>query len=308
VASDEDFTIDSSLGIGGWHTHVKTLYDIMDEYEGRGLRERCDYLSKRIELQGLTPDIIEEINSAMSFTGTRPPGYNKEMMGFVTETWSSIEAFIADHGNDTAQWIAKVMTGDDSLDSYHDDSQVYDFLDNNLSPPNEKMAWAYIASIGFDKIAELMDIEADDVEDQSLSDIAEALNDEGTDTLVMAANTAVSVGNQYGAEAEMSKSLERAINDIDWSNIPGQIMAPNGIHWSDGKTPAIFHVLTVEEVFAALPEVFRTGENFIQAFLGWKEKLVNVQEPHYGWSDFDINAANDAFRDDMPDLRPKDMQ
>ncbi len=321
-------TSNYEYGIGGWHSYDMSFRELIENNSESGIAARCLILKQIIKKHGITPSITKEvIEGAIAIAPgcNVTPYYSHRFQGIVVGAWSDLEDLISSYGNRLMQVAYDALNGKGDRDFYYEvnTEETVEFL-NNLS--HEKAlaeAWQFLRlNVGIDKIHEsLVEYDdgysdGDDIESMPMGDIVAALEMSGEDdTLWNAARTAIMIGNEHGAEAEMADDFYKALRDPN-DDVPGSLVTFKKDGWYAQRIskknpkilkPHIFHVIGVEEILDIIKDgSLGSEDNFVDPFLPYgrsereNKSWLNLDEPYYGWSGFDEESAISIFMEEIP--------
>jgi len=284
----------------------------------------------RLRKEGKTPELIEDVEQALGFG---PDDWKPSLDGYAMGQWDNVEEYAQQHGNDTAQWIVKVMSGGEFLDidPYSPKDNMEQVLDS-CKPETLALVVRNLEYFHPMEVAEWMaGTDQDDAEEASAAlaggepavrlflkdhglgdenDVIELIEwadlDEEEGNLLNAWSDAA----RSGAEGEMIKYFKSAMEDLlgttsDWGTFLVQ----------DGKSfweSPIYEVMPL----AKAVELADGGEDSAEAWaenegrLQGDEMDLKVEEPYQGFNEWDGQAADelvkDAFRfEEDPELARK---
>jgi hypothetical protein len=227
----------------------------------------------------------------------------------IVKSYSDWQEAIEYLGDKNAQHFAKYMSGEQDLDVTIIDSDLENLLDSipksSMLKIEEHIA-EQLAAEGIDEDHE----DYDDYDPSSTSSLLKALEDFDSD-MHEALTQACYTGQQHGTEAQIQKAIESAINDFD-PEVTSLVFGDGGTKF-EYDTP-VYLIITCEqalkltadmELATTISEMGWTASISRQGY--WDENKIKVDEPHYGFNEFDEDAALDSFFeniDDKFDARP----
>jgi len=217
---------------------------------------------------------------------------------FVVELFDDLEDLVKSVGNDGAQWFADVLSGKRDLEYYDAEGDVDDRV-RALEPEALTCLGAYLQ-----RTYEL-DIEdnIDDYDPSDLGDVLQVLELVNDDEVKGAADRAAETGMRHGAESKMHDML---IGDIKGNphfaamTKDGKLGDKNQFDW-DAPWALVVPIEEIIQQMGSDPDdlAYEVGQN------GWAstfEAKIELEEPSYGFNDFDDDAANEDFKGDIYDL------
>lgn len=319
---------DYSYGIGGWHSHEMSFSELIEANSDTAITAKCLFLKQVIQKHGITPSIIKQVVEgaiAIAPGCNIEPYYSTRFQGIVVGAWSDLEDIISSYGNRMMQVAYDALNGNSDRDFYYEvsENEIEDFL-NRLEQRSAKAfaeAWQFLKlNVGLPQVQNAMEAHDDSYSEEGidestpLADIARALMEEGEETLWNAADMAVRIGNENGAEAEMSEDFHKALRRPN-EDVPGTLVTFKKDKWYDQRIskkdpkqpkPHIFHVIGVTEMLDVIKEGLGSEDNFVDASLPYErssrenKSWLNLDEPNYGWSGFDDDSAISIFMEEIP--------
>jgi hypothetical protein len=256
--------------------------------------------------QTLTKDIEEILwpEDDEGSYGDGPGKFDKKRNGWITKEWSSVDALVAEKGNDSAKWVAEKMREGSDFDyaeglGYTDALQSMNSKQETMLKrfieveyPEEVQQWKD------DQIEQGPDIE-EGPEDPDWNDVelAEFIEQYDPGDVQSDLSRALETGYRYGAESEMYKALVSAVEEYRIPDTGEDIILPRyknkdgqeGVTW-DGK---VFTFLSLADG-AALAD---KGEPWSYWAGDDSDTEISVSEPYNGWSGFDDKAFDEELKE-----------
>jgi len=217
----------------------------------------------------------------------------------VIERFKDIDALVDDLGNDGAKWFAQVLSGNTDLEYYEAEGDVDDLV-RALKPESLTCLGTYLQRTYESDIEDNFD----EYDPSSIDDVLEVLDYVSDDAVQGAANSAAETGRRYGAEKEMSEMLTREIeknSHIVLLKNDGTVVDKSG-HWAWDAPCAL--VVSIEEIIREMGDV-PDDLAYEISHAGWADKFeatIELEEPHYGFTDFDDEGANETFDQEIHEL------
>jgi hypothetical protein len=242
---------------------------------------------------GITPALVEQIIAQVS--DVRDVSYDEKAKAFIWDARPSLKDFIENyvktdrnHRHAVALWILDVLQGDEHLESHSDGSGKEGLLDEfkKMHPEDYAQLVAYIERL-WDEQHE--DFDLDDEDRPDLADMIEEVDDDVDSTLT----NALSVGQERGAENEMSEAFDKW---LDYLKRPGDFYI-NLPEWDESYYESACNVMV------DVPTIIRLIDD---GELEADELFVvdDIQEPYYGFQGYDEESAVEWLRDNLPDMTP----
>jgi hypothetical protein len=190
----------------------------------------------------------------------------------------NLEDFIDDYGNDTAKWILKIFNGDEHFDTEVYEGNIEDCF--NLTDHNK--VEEYLRKNYPDDEEEWSENDWDFIKEQD-----DALYDE--------CRYAAQRGEELGAENEMVEYLNLALERFDIRDSDDSDMIDDGAFIQIDKK---WHEpLLIWANYKTIIEILTLGEGDYEIHGGLNFRVV-VDEPHYGYSGFDMEGAKEYFKNE----------
>ena len=202
--------------------------------------------SSQLAREGTTPQLVERISQGLE----RDLQYDGKLDGFVVENYKSLDDFVQLAGDETAQYIGKVLSGDENLDFYGSgwedtlgwlDREHIDMVANFLRVRHagEIKEWeeeneeTFGGSAGdIRRLVEDRDIEewrtGTSREDRDIEEVKEGLERAGEQ------------GRRWGAEKQMMKALTDAIESMAADSPGGEVVSYKTWKAPDGKESPVW--------------------------------------------------------------------
>ena len=229
---------------------------------------------------------------ALEDNGVRYFGYDEKNKVHQLDHWKDIEQFCETTNGNMDHYI-KYFNGNDTLDMWGSDTSYHleDFFNgmNDKLKGEVKEVIQHIAKTDPDRIQ---------VSPEDVYDFYEFINENELDEIKTAAEYAILRGIEAGAEQEMWEAFKSTTENLQ--NGLRLMSDETGGEWRFGEPislvadNSIMIDLLSDEGF--MDEVEYEG--------GWLTSEVNVEEPYYGWSGYDEDAAYEDFSD----MRLYDLQ
>ncbi len=215
---------------------------------------------------------------------------------FAVMLFDNVEDAVEAIGNDTAKWVSKSLSGEGDHQDYDgdcEDSNRRDFFDTLTDTQKQQLCAWIIEEAGLDE---------DDYSDHDWTDSDDfiTLFDDADQVSEVedAFTSAMETGNRYGAESEMSKSLERAISDSSLRFMGDDGKYSVKTHQYDTKCAMFVKYEDFIEYIDADEydsEVMSNASDFLTE--NDEDYAIKVESPYYGYSGYDESSANERFEE-----------
>jgi hypothetical protein len=235
----------------------------------------------------------------------------------VLESFADVHELVDQYGNDDIKWFGKIMTGDEYLDGHDQDiSYVAKDLLNSLKPEDLKKLGDYMAENHAEWIEEKMEDEDDYVFDPtSVDDIYEMQQEVDDDNLDSAFRQAASAGSEAGMSNEAYELFRSAVEShpyIFFETVPEVSDEPE-LDFGEDKpktySGSMVHdtrcviAVPVSEIVAIIEiEDDLEALAYEGSFLNYKEEPISAEQPRYGLSDYDEDAAAERFAEEIAEI------
>jgi hypothetical protein len=220
----------------------------------------------------------------------------------IIEEWSDLDEAIDNIANkDGYNFYKNYIRGDmSSLDFWpqHDIMEnVGDFL-GHLA----KQDPAALTALGKHLASQYPD-EADEIEDFDPSDadnIEELFRETKDDDLETVIRRAIARGMETGAQDQAIKIFKRAINNSPYLWFKNKDKWEHEFIWDTSVALAV--------PMKKIVEMFDDDDQRTVSRNGWLDYLearIGIEEPSYGFDDYDNNAANEAFSEEVHEMLPE---
>ena len=220
--------------------------------------------------------------------------YRPEQQDFVVERFPNVENLLDRRGDDTVEYILKVMNGEEYLDygSYEEDAES--MLDYVLSKEQTEKIGLILKKEYADELSEWLEEEGRDSEDDEFdpTDKSEVLSlaKYVGDDIVEILGRAYSDGRRYGAEKDMYNSLKKAMDD-------------NKLYVAKDSDPD--HFWSSEWLAVISPRDaldIMNDDNYFDGYDNYvpDDYKIEVSRPYRGWDDFDEKGALESFENEYP--------
>lgn len=245
------------------------------------------------------PDVILRVKNILEETISFK-SFNEDTGEFVVMEWKDATELVDDRGNDTAKWVAGIVSGNDDLNwsSYDvDDRQIKDFLETIVSKEKKEKKNDTIELKIKSWLAENepYDPEEDDWIDYVIdNDVTQVIN---------AVKWAIDDGNRAGAESEMYKYFYNAVGDygVDGELLIGDLKFSRNEDGSIDYWSPIQLIITAEDIAKLTKSANIHEDGDIADYLadiendGYFEKELTITEPYYGFSGYEEDVAIESF-------------
>jgi hypothetical protein len=209
----------------------------------------------------------------------------------VLEKMANWEDFVDSYGDDKAQYYAKYLTGDDYLenDYNHDISDVERFLDNLPSKTVAAIGQYLKTTYNISEDEDFDEEYGDEFDPTNTTHIAKILRNED-DEIYGEILSSLETGERDGAEKEMQEAMEQAFRDADLDF--SEVVFDNETGQFEYDTPVLIRISGKKAV-----ELLASPDDISNiAYEGWMEgKKIKLEEPQYGFQDYDEESAIDNF-------------
>lgn len=292
IALLENDIVKGIQGGGYLPEHNFAITDLTPEEQEALYEKKPALMPISVYYKKFGPDetFVEKVKAYFQETDNEEIGWLPEAQKFQIEEYADLDDLIQGAGNDTAKWAYKVLSGDEHLDVDSGYSQK-DAAKNMLEElPNEEIEKIgrtlvrdyagqvndWLEENGYDPEEDEFDVTDED----DIISFAEYVGDEVFEALDRAWET----GHQWGAEKEISKYLEQAIEDSVY------VQSGDGI-WNSKFYEAI-DIPTVLELIDNNNSLYDYKHEDNDA------REVRMGEPYNGFNDFDEKGAIESFHDE----------
>ena len=220
--------------------------------------------------------------------------WDEALKAFIVEEWKNRAALIEDKGDNTAKWVASVLEGNEYSDYDRHPEAAKEMLGDLGSEITAKIGHVLL----HEHKAELNDwLESENRdEDEPFNpsdedDIISFAEHVGADDLLEALANAHTDGTQRGSENEMYEALESGLKDSGY-----QPKDPADTHDSPW-----YEVLDVSTALEMADKGYTLEDIHDDRDYGIGGE-IKVQQPHYGFSDYDKAGAIESFNEGDFDL------
>jgi hypothetical protein len=274
---------------GGYKPEANfSLNDLSEElYDGLiEARPDLDTFSNRFKKEGLTEDLMKDLQEKNPL-GTKLE-FNENVV--VIDTAKDLVGFMEEHGakdrrgNSDAEYAAKIYSGEETLDFYEspNDSELEDIVSGWFD--EDKLREYLVRILGEEKVTEW--------EDDNLN-ITDLIKEEAEE-LYDAIERSYSRGYDWGTSEEIGKAIKKALKDfeiITSSSYDDDVYGSCYILGEPHDEP-IKIAMTVDKFCKLIDEHSANIEEN-----GYKFK-VEVNQPYYGWNNFDDRGVVESLDDD----------
>jgi hypothetical protein len=235
----------------------------------------------------------------------------------VLESFADVHELVDQYGNDDIKWFGKIMTGDEYLDGGNQDiSYVAKDLLNALKPEDLKKLGDYMAENHAEWIEEKMEDEDDYVFDPtSVDDIYEMQQEVEDDELDSALRRAASTGSEAGMVNEAHELFRDAVEshpyilfetapevsdepELDFGGDKPKTYSASMVHDTRCVVAVpVSEIVAIIEIEDDLEALAYEG-----SFLNYKEEPIDAEQPRYGLSDYDEDAAAERFAEEIAEM------
>lgn len=299
---------------GGGYAPEKnfSLADLPREEQDRLVAAKPGLLNCEMFLKkyGVTDELVKRVSASLEWDLKWLPG----VQGFDMGTYPSLDNFIEERGDETAQYVGKVMSGDEFMEIEGTDHS--DAIDN-LDRAHEKVVADYLRANYPEAIAE-WENQTDETWDGGDSDMKRLLDDDYNEELdepKELLRQAVDTGRRWGAEQAMFKAVMDGIDNMseqDDNKLGISVAYQSQKNPQTGKVSPIWDAPLTEYIpiagAAKLADSGGTWENYQDnEVYGYDNGTppLEVSQPHYGWDGFDKDGFNQEI---MENFGPKKEQ
>lgn len=267
--------------------HNFAMKDLTDEQRAELYEEKPTLLplDEYYQRFGADAHFLESATTWLKENGARDPKWDEALQGFVLETFTDLKELVEDRGNDTAKWVVGVLSGNEDFFPESGRSTAEDAKEMLDDLPN-----GWIEKIGLtlkkryaNELPDWLDNEGeeefDPTSEREIISFAEYV---GEDELLEQLSQAYGDGIRFGAEAEMDKALQKALRD--------------SLYRAE-KPEHIWDSQWVEMIPAAKVGQMITEDYDVDDLRTEGDFKIEVDEPYYGWSDFDKGGAINSFNE-----------
>lgn len=251
------------------------------------------------KVQGLTPLVKDKIEEELSEADVDVEGdwFGEDL---VVNKWDSIEDCVNAIGDEHAKWLAKLSNGEEHIEvDYHRASKNdIETLLNKLSKERQQELSAWLIANYADEIEEYKEDEDEDFDPTDMDDVAAFIDKKEIDEIKDVANNAMTSGFEVGAENEAMKNFQGAIREA-----PIVFLNADGYWGHDFKYDQPVGLIVSASKIVELIDAKELGD---VAYSGWADYLelkVEANQPHYGYGDYDDEAAIERFEEELPELK-----
>jgi len=234
----------------------------------------------------MTPELAKLI----SYKFDNEIEWSEDYQYIILYSYNDIADLIENVGNSTAKYIMNVIDGDEIVEYLAGDDEIKTFVDDL---PN--IVISQIKEHTFNEYPETCQDEynCDEADDLSVSECVEILSNE-MDDMYHAIRSAVEMGHRYGTENEMMDNLKKAVlnptiemyDDIDF-----RIILDTDQFWDN----PCYIAAPIENIFTEMKNDPDIIDELINNTHDDEILKVNVSEPHYGYNEYDLDAAIAEF-------------
>lgn len=222
---------------------------------------------------------------------------DKDKLVFVDSM--SLSDFVEQYGNETAKDAAKYVFGEDRVEQYNEspDSDVKETLIDSLKENQKKELVKYLVSNYSSEIEELgIEVINDDM---STSEILELQDEVDDGELSAAFYNAYNTGYEYGTEKAMYDAMMSALKSCSclYYRRPDSDEITSEMAYMDDLAVLAFPIPLILKHIESDIDTIELGTMMEEG-----DDKVHIDDPRYGWSDYDEDAALDRFIDDFPRL------
>lgn len=234
---------------------------------------------------------VDKIKEKLTDMGLEFEKVNDKGVVFKTTTISDV---IDDYGNDVAKWIMGLLNGKDSLEIYSTEvnDDLRETLLRSLTPEDLRKVGEYLAR-EHESFIEEYEIEYDVSSVSGILDLHREVDDLDLEN---AFSSAAVTGEESGAEGEALRALKSALGNHEY------LFFVN----SDGLSKKVTNWDTDVEIIISHDQLLKTIQTDSEGLeyegserYFFDDNGIDVNEPHYGWSGFDEDAAKDWFIDEI---------
>ena len=244
--------------------------------------------------EGMTQELVEAI---LAFcTGELTAEFNPQRRYFVLDRAPSTKTFVNEyfgHGY-TAEWLLDIFAGEKSMDVHYEMGGEYaektrDLFDNlyhrHRGLYNELVKYV-IKHYGNDYDEENFEYPID-------TNFLVSVLEENGDPAHSAAFGAITDGYRYGTEFEMNRDLSKFFEEMESDEGLGDTA---WIYHDDFDGPG--ELIMYEDDMAFTVQKLSNDNEGAQEY-SWKDQLglKDIEEPEYGWTDYDETEAYQQFAD-----------
>lgn len=225
--------------------------------------------------------------------------FDEEKNVFVIETWEDGAELAAIHGNDTAKYIEKIVSGKRDFDYYSygmSDNQISGFL-RDLDIDERRSGKNFTTKQRI--IKWLKDFDPDFDPDET--DWVDYIINEDVADIKSPVSMAINDGEMAGAESEMYDSFRTAFYDFESSFGVGKLET---VRREDGDIDIwqpMRYTITVKDLVKLIRDAggdeseleYYTSDGFFE------DSKIEIDEPYMGWSGYDESVARENFYDHL---------
>ena len=210
----------------------------------------------------------------------------------VVEKFKDIEEMVEELGSDDAKNAMKIMSGNDTFDIYGakaDDNQMDRFL-KSLKKDDLEIVGKYLQKKYPDDAENI-----DDYVPTIARDVIELFEATGDEELQRIGDWAYTIGLESGSQGEMSDAVYHAIEKNPYVVFLDSEGNPlEKLKWD---FPCYF-VVSIADITDLIQKYSEEGAGNQFNYDSWKSLLdvkIDVEEPRYGWSNYDDGVGNERF-------------
>jgi hypothetical protein len=277
----------------------------------------------RLRKEGKTPELVEDVGQALRFGHD---DWKPSLDGYAMGQWDNVEEYAQQHGNDTAQWIVKVMSGGEFLDidPYSPKDNMEQVLDSckpetlalvlrNLKHFHPRAVVAWMAEGNEDTYGEdaakvdaademacaafLAGIDLTETSLAQSSAIVQLVEDQDLDEASGNLLGAWGDAARSGTEGEMTKYFKSAMEDLlgttsDWGTF---LVQDGNSFWESPIYEVMPFAKAVELADGETDDVWAWTEN--EGRLQGHEMDLKVDEPYSGFNEWDEQYADERVKE-----------
>jgi len=279
------------FGPGGYEPQNNFSLDDLPEEQAAALKEMKPGFMTPLEhykKTGMTEDLANRVISMVNEVSGEKTTYHPEDKEFTVDTYRNLEQAVEFIGGSTAEWVIGVMEG--TQENYQDNWGVID--KDQMEELFDMLPDEYVTKIGEYTKREYGDeyIDEDGTSEYDFSNTGDLITmlDEQSDGVLDEFRRAISDGMDRGAENEMSDDFHKWLEDFS-----SDYIARIKHQWDEGAE------LRIGE--ESLLELIGNDDDGLWMIEneGWKDTLEarDLEQPNYGWSGYDEEAAKESFMD-----------
>jgi hypothetical protein len=222
--------------------------------------------------------------------GTFPEYKNK---AFLDRTGENVNGFVKYHGGDQAEWISKILTGEEHLEYGGYGNLPVDDLWDALPSKIQQRVGKWLIEKHNDKVEEWKEHNDRDFDGMNPEDTWTIVEEDGIEEVTNALERAMETGHRHGTEQAMYKDLKDWIEDLPNEREMAVSLYPGIGDWDSPQSLQIPEGTMIDLVSEYRDELENAGD--VGSFLEFKK----MDAPYNGWDGYDEEAAIEQAEEEL---------